>query len=690
MQPITGSREATEGRTISRTIGSAQMRPSGATRKVGPSRLAAAVALSLAWSVAGAQTAANDGRSAAEPFAPGDWATINGDAAATRYSPLDQINRDNVGALSEAWTYELNGASTAVPLVVEGVMYLPSGDRVVALDGDSGDEIWVHVLTPERQTRDGAASASPVPMRGGRASTRGVAYWPGDGEHAPRILFTSGARLIALEAETGERAADFGDGGAVDVDVAYGGVPVVYRHVAIIGASVGELPQGDPGNVRAFDIRTGEKLWEFWTVPRPGEPYNETWEDGSWEGRSGTNMWAFSAPVDVELGLVYVPISSPSPNYYGGGRPGTNVFGNSIVALDALTGEYAWHFQTVRHDIWDADMPSAGSLFDFVHEDGRTTPAIAHVGKTSYLFVLDRATGEPLIEVEDRPVPAGDVPGEWYSPTQPFPVRPEPLSRVSFDPDRDLVRPEDTTPEHAAACRELMERSGGFYNEGPFTPFLYKAPDAPPKSTIQLPGGTGGVNWGGVAIDRQTGIAYVNAHDTSLVGWVEDRDPEGNYGRGTQASDQPYDRASINGPGPYASFNAPIGGEFDEAGRAVGPTAPCYRPPWARLTAIDPSKGEIVWQAVLGLDENLPEGKQLVGDSGSAGPSVTAGGLVLVGATNDRRFRAFDSATGEELWSVRLEGNANANPMSYLSGSGKQHVAVIAGDRVMVYALPED
>src|SRR5690606_34442794 len=394
--------------------------------------LATGIALGIAAQTAVAQTAADEPAIGPVPFGPGDWATINGDAAATRYSPLDQINRDNVGRLTEAWSYPLNGASTAVPIVVGGVMYVPSGDRVVALDGDTGDEVWVHVLSAPRGPEREAPSASVVPLRGGRASTRGVSYWPGDGERGPRILFMSGSRLIALDARTGERVLEFGDEGAVDVGVPYGGAPVVFRHVAIIGANVGELPQGDPGNVRAFDIRTGEKLWEFWTVPRPGEPYNETWENGSWEGRSGTNMWAFSAPVDVELGLVYVPISSPSPNYYGGDRPGTNVFGNSLVALDALTGEYVWHFQTVRHDIWDADMPSAGGLFDFVHEDGRTTPAIAHVGKTSYFFVLDRRTGEPLIEVEDRPVPAGDVPGEWYSPTQPFPVRPGPLSRVSF------------------------------------------------------------------------------------------------------------------------------------------------------------------------------------------------------------------------------------------------------------------
>lgn len=643
-----------------------------------PSMLATAVAAALCSLGAAAQPGAPSGSG---PFTAGDWPTINGDFAATRYSPLDQIDASNVAQLEQAWSYSLNGNSTAVPVVVGGVMYVPSGDRVVALDGDSGEEIWAHVL----RAPEGAAG----PRRAARASTRGVSYWPGDGELGPRILFTSGSRLIALDAATGEPAEGFGESGGVDIGVPYGGTPVIHRHAAILGAAVGELPQGPPGNSRAFDVRTGEKLWEFWTAPRPGEPFNETWHDGSWEGRSGTNMWAFSAPVDTELGLVYLPISSPSPNYYGGDRPGDNVFGNSIVAVDALTGEYVWHFQTVRHDLWDADMPSAGALFDFVHGDGRRTPAIVHVGKPSYVFVLDRKTGEPLIEVEDRPVPAGDVPGEWYSPTQPFPVKPGPLSRVSFDPEHDLVRPEDTTAAHAAACRELLERSGGLYNEGPFTPFLYKAPDAPPRSTIQLPGGTGGVNWGGVTYDPVTGIAYANAHDTSLVGWLEDRDPQGNYGRGTEESTQLYDRASIFGPGPYASFNGPIGGEFDDNGRPIGPTAPCYRPPWARLVAFDPSKGEILWESVLGLDENLPEGKQLVGNTGSAGPSVTAGGVVFVGATNDRRFRAFDAKSGEELWSARLESHANANPMSYLGRSGKQHVAIVAGDKVMAYALPQ-
>ncbi|HEX7079553.1 MAG TPA: PQQ-binding-like beta-propeller repeat protein [Gammaproteobacteria bacterium] len=639
-------------------------------------------------SAAGGPAAADEASStdAEWPAVPaGDWWTINRDWAATRFSPLEQIDAENVGGLEQAWTYVLGSSSTAVPLAVGGVLYVPAGDRVVALDGDTGEEVWVHRLRPA-SSAEPAAEAGPR-RRGPTASTRGVAYWPGDSERAPRILFTAGSELTALDAATGEPVAEFGENGVVDVGVPYGGAPVVYRHAAILGAAVGEVPQGPPGNARAFDVRTGEKLWEFWTVPRPGQPFHETWGGDSWRERSGTNMWAFSAPIDAERGIVYLPISSPAPNYFGGRRPGANVFGNSIVAVDALTGEYRWHFQTVHHDIWDSDMPSAGALFE-LERDGERVPAIAHVGKTSYFFVLDRVTGEPLIDVEERPVPRGDVPGEWYAPTQPFPVRPEPLSRVSFDPERDLVRPEDTTPEHAAACQELMERSGGYHNEGPFTPFLYKAPDAPPRSTIQLPGGTGGVNWGGVAIDRQTSLVYVNAHDTSLVGWIEDRDPEGNYGRGTAESTQPYDRASILGPGPYASFSAPIGGEFDEAGRPVGPTAPCYRPPWARLVAIDPSAGEIVWESVLGLDEDLPQGKQRVGNSGSAGPSVTAGGLVFVGATNDRRFRAFDAHTGKELWTARLEANANANPMTYLAASGKQHVAVVAGDRVVAFALP--
>jgi quinoprotein glucose dehydrogenase len=615
---------------------------------------------------------------------PGDWPRINRDPAATRYSPLDQIDTSNVASLQPSWSYQLGGNSTAVPIVVGGIMYVPSRDRVVALDADTGAEVWVFTL-PAPPPTESAAAAPPGPGGGPpTVSTRGVSYWPGDGAAAARILFMSRANLFAVDAATGQPAAGFGTNGAVDVGVAYGGTPTIYRNVAIIGAASGEVPQGPAGNPRAFDIVTGAKLWEFQTVPRAGEPFNETWGDG-WENRGGTNMWAFAAPVDAERGIVYLPIAGPAANYYGGDRPGANVFANSIVALDAQTGRYLWHFQTVHHDLWDIDMPSAGGLFEFVR-NGERYPAIAHVGKSSYFFVLDRVTGQPLIDVEERPVPAGDVPSEWYSPTQPFPVAPPPLARVSFS-EADLVTAADTTAEHAAACRDFMARSGGFYNAGPFTPFLYKAPDASPKSTIQFPGGTGGINWGGVAVDPN-GIVFVNSHDTSLVGWVQDKDPNVTYSFEAVGSKQPYDRASINGVGPFFSFNAPVSGQYDENGRPVGPSAPCHRPPWGKLVAVNANSGEILWESVLGLQEQLPEGKQLAGNSGSAGPSVTAGGLVFVGATNDRRFRAFDSRTGAELWSATLANNANANPMSYLGRSGKQHVAVIAGDAVNAFSLP--
>ena len=625
----------------------------------------------------------------APTVAPGDWPLINRDLNANRYSPLTEISTANVASLPSSWTYQLGGNSTAVPIVVGGVMYMPSRDRVVALDGDTGALVWEYVLPAPPPPPAGAA---PPPGPGGgpdgggpTASTRGVSYWPGDGTTGARILFMSRANLIALDATTGTPAAGFGTAGAVDVGIPYGGTPTVFDNVAIIGAASGELPQGPAGNPRAFDVRTGAKLWEFQTVPRAGEPFNETWGNG-WEGRGGTNMWGFAAPVDAERGIAYLPIAGPAANYYGGDRPGNNAFANSIVAVDARTGQYRWHFQTVHHDLWDIDMPSAGGLFE-LDRNGTRVPAIAHVGKSAYFYVLDRTTGQPLHEVRETPVPQGDVPTEWYSPTQPIPTRPPPLARVSFS-EADLVRPEDTTPEHAAACRAFMERSGGFYNAGPFTPFMYKAPDAPPKSTIQFPGGTGGVNWGGVAVDPTSGLVYATSHDGALVGWVQDKDPNVTYSFEAPLSKQPYDRASINGVGPFFTFSAPLSGQYNDNGQGVGPGAPCQRPPWGKLVAVNAHTGEIAWESVLGLNLALPEGKRLVGSAGSAGPSVTAGGLVFVGATSDRLFRAFDARTGTELWSATLENNANANPMSYAGRSGKQRVAIVAGDTINVFALP--
>ena len=686
------------------------------------------------------------------PVAPGNWVNINREPGATRFSPLNQINAGNVAKLQQVWTFPMGGGGSSVPLVVDGVMYVSSGRCVVAVDGDTGKEVWAYTVEAAAPAAGAAApapggapapaaAAPPAPCAhqapppqagpggpgrggpggagggrgGGRgggptASQRGVSYWPGDGANAPRILFMAGNRLMAVDAKTGMPVRSFGENGGVVVTPSYGGTPTIYRNVAIVGAATQEVPQGPPGNPRAFDVVTGKKLWEFWTVAQPGQPGHDSWgqkeshNNSGWQKRSGANMWAFHAPVDAERGIVYIPVGSPATNYYGGDRPGNNAYGNSIVAVDAQTGKYLWHFQTVHHDIWDTDMPTAGALFDFL-QNGKRVPAIAHVGKSSYVYVLDRTTGRPLIPVEERPVPAGDVPTEWYSPTQPFPVRPRALSRVSFNPETDLVRAEDTTPEHVAACRAMMERAGGYYNAGPFTPFMFKALNDPPKSTIQTPGGTGGVNWGGMSMDPTTGIFYVNAQNTTLVGWTQPRplarpDPQSgeprrvDFAGESAGSDHPYDRGSVPATptatalGPFFTFSAPLNGK-------TPPNASCVRPPWSKLYAVNANTGEILWESPLGLNENLPAGKQLAGSGGSAGPTATAGGLVFVGATSDGRFRAFDAKTGKELWVTRTPPNANgqsptanANPMSYQGRSGKQYVAVVAGTTLAVYALP--
>ena len=627
---------------------------------------------------------------------PGDWPMYTRDLAGTRYSPLTQIDTNNVSKLTPAWTYRLRAAAApptppdfppedggpapaaggrggrggaaggggnpeATPIVVNGMMYLPAGNRILALDPETGKEIWNAPLDTN-------------------TTARGVAYWPGDRDNPPRILFTAGRYLNALNANSGKVDPGFGKEGKVEITVPWNGVPAILRNVVMLGATVGEVPHGPPGDSRAYDARTGARLWEFHSVPRPGEPGFGSWEGDGWQGFSGVNIWGWYLTADEQRGIVYMPFGSPAGNYYGGDRPGNNLFGNSIVAVDANTGRYLWHFQTVHHDLWDADLPPAPSLVDITVK-GKKIPALAQIGKTGWMFILDRVTGKPVFGVEERPVPKGDVPGEWYSPTQPFPVKPPPLTRTSFKKE-DMVTAEDTTPEHAKACQELWDRSGGFYNAGPFTPFLYHEAGAPPKSTMIFPG-NGGANWGGTAADPKTGYVYVQTHDTALIGWMERKVPGGNYGSGN-GSPQLFDRGSVDGPGPYHGFSAPA---KDSSGRTIG-NWPCQKPPWGRLFAVNANTGDIAWQVPLGTTEALGPARQNTGGSGSAGPITTAGGLVFIGATNDNRFRAFDTKTGKELWSAKLERAANANPLTYQGKNGKQYVAVIATDSVVAFALP--
>ena len=591
---------------------------------------------------------------------PADWPRYARDLGGQRYSPLTEINTGNVENLDQAWSYRLRPEGGAgllggtVPIVIEGIMYLPVGNAVVALEAHTGREIWKH------------------PVQGGLVR-RGVTWWAGDGDYKPRIFYNTGNTFVALDPATGEKDPTFGENGEMRFEgTPYAYPPTIFGNVMLIGASTAEMPRGPAGNSRAFDARTGEKLWEFNSIPQPGEVGHETWLDDGWKERSGTNMWIWYTTADPDSGLIYMTLGSPSPNYYGGDRPGDNLFGNSLVAVDAQTGEYRWHFQTIHHDLWDWDLPAPPVMVD-VTVDGKQIPALALTGKPGLMYILDRVTGEPVHGVEERPVAAADVPGEWYSPTQPFPVKPEQLNRGVWTKE-DIVSAEDTTPEHAAACRTLLDSYGGdFFNQGSFTPFFLHEEGDAPKASINLPH-NGGSNWGGSAVDPTKGFVFVNVSESGSIGWIEKRKEGGDYGRGTADSNQLYDRGSLQGPGAYSSFSASF---TTEDGRRVN--LPCIRPPWGKLVAVDANTGEIAWSSRLGISEDLPEGKQDTGSNNTfGGPIVTAGGLVFIGATSDRFFRAFDANNGEVLWQKRLEYAPMTVPITYRGKDGKQYVAVLA------------
>jgi quinoprotein glucose dehydrogenase len=593
----------------------------------------------------------------------GDWPMYRHDYAGSGYSPLAQIDAKNVSKLAQAWSYGLQSTappaaaaggrggpvgpnSEATPIVVNGVMYLPTANRVVALQPETGKEIWVYVVT------------------GGAPSRRGVAYWPGDGSIPARIIFTSGRRLIALNASSGAVDTAFGKTGEVDLVVPFNSVPLIYKNLIVVGANTPPPPATAPGNARAFDARSGSKVWEFNSVPQPGTAGHDTWEGDSWKGRSGVNAWPFYFTLDEQRGIVYLPLASAAFGNYGGDRKGANLFGNSVVAVDVQTGAYKWHFQTIHHDIWDHDPPAPPGLID-ITRNGRTVPVAALTTKSGYLYLLNRETGQPIFGVEERRVPKSDVPGESTFPTQPFPLKPAPMARNSYKPE-DLVTARDTTPEHVKACQSLIEKMGGAYNAGPFTPWLYHAEGAPPKSTLLFPGMLGGPNWGGTASDAKAGLVYVVTQDVGQLGWMD---------KAREGSPAPYSR---NSPERAGSFDVPMpGGNW-----------PCQRPPWGRLIAVNAASGNVAWQVRLGITDQLPADRQNTGRPALAGPIVTASGLLFVASTDDNRFRALDAKTGKELWMTKLERRGNADPSTYQGRNGKQYVAIVATDTLVVYALP--
>jgi quinoprotein glucose dehydrogenase len=600
-----------------------------------------------------------------------EWPYYGGDAGGSKHSPLDQINRANVAQLRVAWTYNTGDVSDGsqlptrsafecTPLVVDGVMYLTTPfSRLVALEAETGKQLWA--FDPQlRKDRNYNLFVN-----------RGVAYWS-DGKRKRLFLGTPDGRLFAVDASTGKAAAGFGKGGSIDLRrgaadkyprAAYGLTsPVaVYKTAVITGAltSDGE-PQGPSGDIRAFDARTGKLAWRFHAVPRRREFGNDTWERDSWKDRGGVNAWSIMS-VDTERGIVFVPLTSPAHDYYGGDRKGQNLFGDCVLALNAATGKRLWHFQTIHHDLWDWDLPAQPNLITF-RRDGKEIPAVAQVAKTGFVFVLDRLTGKPLIDVEERPVPQSTVPGEQTWPTQPFPVKPPPFARQTMSWD-ELT---DVTPESRAECLKLIE---GAVTGPMFRPIGL-------EYTVMFPGTNGGTNWGGASWDPASGLLFVNSMDVGALFRAVKR-PEG--------STLPY---RITGRGTNSS-------RFWDSN-----LYPCQKPPWGALTAIDLSRGEFRWRATLGvIDELAAHGIPQTGTSNLGGPIVTAGGLVFIGATNDSRFRAFDRDTGELLWETKLPASAHATPMTFRGKkSGKQFVVIAAGggnkynkvysDALVAFSLP--
>ncbi len=552
-----------------------------------------------------------------------EWPTYGHDPGGMRFSPLNQITPENVSRLEVGWVYHMKPAdasarlasSEVTPLVVNGTMYLATPyNRVAAVDSATGKELWAYRLPS------------------GNPSTRGVEYWPGDAQTPPQIVFGSNdGKLYSLDAKTGRPNEAFGAKGIVDLDTpeilqglpgsdGLSSPPVVYKHLVITGGRTQENPpRGPAGDVRAWNVHTGKLEWTFHSVPRAGEKYNDTWAGDSWKQRSGANVWGFMT-VDVERGIVYMPFGAPSVDQYGGDREGDNLFSSSLVAADANTGKYLWHFQVVHHDIWDGDLAAAPALVD-VKRGGTTVPSVAAINKMGMLFLLDRVTGKPVYGVEERPVPPSEVPRERASKTQPFPLKPAPLSRMTMSA-ADVAT---VTPELEAACRKLIE---GVQLGGPYLPPAYN------RLRVQFPGNHGGVNWGGMSFNPQLGYLFASTSELGQLSGLRDRDPHA--------------------------------------------TGPARADGVGNRTAVNVNTGELAWRVPLGITDSLPPDKQKTGRPGNGGMIATAAGLIFIGATDDGRFRAFDAKTGKELWTFKLPGVAEATPMTYESRDGKQYVAIAA------------
>jgi quinoprotein glucose dehydrogenase len=659
------------------------------------------------------------------PSAPAyrGWPAYGGGPEQIRYSRLDEINRANVKQLERAWIYDSGetGGLQTQPIVVDGVLYgVTPSHKAFALRAATGEHLW---------TFDSGIKA--------QGANRGVMYWT-DGGNDQRIYAAVTRYVYALDARTGKPVPAFGDGGRIDLQGDLGRDPerqsvvltspgVVYKDLLILGGRVSEGLPSSPGDIRAYNARTGKLQWSFHTIPHPGEAGYETWSKESWRENGGANSWPGMA-LDQTRGIVYVPTGSAAADFYGANRIGDNLYANSLLALNADTGKLLWHFQFVRHDIWDRDAPSPPSLIT-IRQNGKTIDAVAQAMKHGYVFVFDRASGTPIFPIEYRTFPASDVPGEAAADTQPIPTKPPPFSRQALTAATITSR----TPEARTWALDELAR---FKNDGLFAPLSVG------RQTVIFPGFDGGAEWGGQAFDPDTGFYYVNANDLAWTGGLAPA-VEASTGRGIyqqncaschrdELQGTPPQIASLVGIGgrrtrpeisaiiqkgagrmPGFSYLSPaavaalveylsagtdgaaatssasaVSGEtpalpyrFTGYGKFLDPDGyPAVAPPWGTLNAIDMNTGEIAWKIPFGeYPELAAKGVRNTGSENYGGPIVTAGGLVFIGATNfDKKFRAFDKSTGELLWETTLPFSGNATPATF-EVNGRQFVVIAAG-----------
>jgi quinoprotein glucose dehydrogenase len=658
--------------------------------------------------------------------APGrDWPVYGGTTENNHYSPLARINRKNVKKLKVAWTFDTGepGGLQTSPIEVDGVLYgLTPTQKVFALNAATGELLW--------KFDSGIKGTQP---------DRGLAYWTEDKQH--RIIVGVMNFVYALDAATGKPIPTFGEDGRVDLREDLGRDPaaqsiymtspaVIYKDLMIVGGREAETLPASPGDVRAYDVRSGKLRWTFHTIPHPGEPGYDTWPKDAWKTSGAANNWA-GMTVDVDRGIVYVPTGSAAFDFYGADRVGDDLFANCMIALNAETGERLWHFQGVRHDIWDRDFPAPPVLVR-VNREGMRVDAVAQTSKQGFVFLFDRTNGKPLFPLECRNYPPSDVPGEQAAPQQCLPTKPAPFARQSLTENLLSDRTPDTHQWAVAKFRS-------FRSEGQFVPFNVG------KDTVIFPGFDGGAEWGGAAADPETGILYVNANDVAWTGALaentEENSPKGVYMsqcaicHGEKLAGSPpaipslvglADRMSgadvaatiKNGKGRMPGFSnlsddqtsallsyVMSGGGENEKGNSkkemssAGPPLPAMKyhftgynkfldpegypavaPPWGTLNAINLNTGEYVWKIPLGeYPELAAKGLKNTGTENYGGPLVTAGGLVFIGATNfDKKFRAFDKSTGALLWETTLPFSGNATPAAY-ELKGRQFVVIAAG-----------